>query len=103
MGMAAGPSMVSQPRSLGLGLLFARTLTPLAPTAPLLGLARRAVMVATSAVDRSDLEIDLLGHPLLNIIFYGLVEILPAACVLYILRKLPPKRSAQGYQQIPSQ
>ncbi len=62
--------------------------------------------MASSAVDRSDLEIDMLGHPLLNIMFYGLVEILPSACVLYILRKLPPKRStqgAQGYQQIPSQ
>lgn len=63
----------------------------------------RAVMVALSAFDRADLELDLLGHPLLNAAFYTLSEVLPSACVLYILRKLPPKRAAGGYQQIPSQ
>ncbi len=64
-------------------------------------------MVAFSAFDRQDLEIDMLGHPLLNILYYSLVEILPTAGVLYILRKLPPKRqpqaNPQGYQQIPTQ
>ncbi len=61
-------------------------------------------MIATAAVDRDDLEVDMLGHPLLNIAYYSLAEILPSAAVLYILRKLPPKRhNAQGYQQIPSQ
>ena len=30
-------------------------------------------------------------------------EIIPSALVLYILRKLPPKRTQQGYQQIPQQ
>ncbi|KAG2452596.1 hypothetical protein HYH02_002833 [Chlamydomonas schloesseri] len=64
----------------------------------------RALMIATSAVDRDDLEVDMLGHPLLNIAYYSLAEILPSAAVLYILRKLPPKRhNTQGYQQIPSQ
>ncbi|GLI58882.1 hypothetical protein VaNZ11_000634 [Volvox africanus] len=63
----------------------------------------RAVMIATSAVDRNDLEVDMLGHPLLNIAYYSLAEIIPSASVLYILRKLPPKRNPQGYQQIPSQ
>eukprot|EP00798_Chlamydomonas_sp_ICE-L_P015966 gene15966-22097_t len=63
----------------------------------------RAVLIVLSATDRSDLEIDLLGHPLLNILYYTIVEIIPAASVLYILRKLPPKRAEQdGYQQIPS-
>lgn len=62
----------------------------------------RAVMVALSAFDRQDLELDMMGHPLLNILYYTLVEIVPSACVLYILRKLPPKRNAQGYQQIPT-
>jgi hypothetical protein len=61
-------------------------------------------MVALAAFDEQDLELDVIKHPLLNIIYYSLVEIIPSACVLFILRKLPPKRSAQqgGYQQIPS-
>jgi len=63
----------------------------------------RAVFVALSAFDRMELELDVMGHPLLNVLYYSLVEILPSACVLFILRKLPPKRTAQqGYQQIPS-
>jgi len=63
----------------------------------------RAVFVALSAVDRTELELDVIGHPILNVLYYALVEIVPSACVLFILRKLPPKRSAQqGYQQIPS-
>jgi hypothetical protein len=60
-------------------------------------------MIATSALDRNDLEVDMLGHPLLNVLYYAIAEIIPSACVLYILRKLPPKRAAQGYQPIPSQ
>lgn len=76
---------------------------PPAPAAPApLPLRRRAVFIALSALDMTDLEIDMIGHPLLNIIYYLLVEILPSACVLFILRKLPPKRNAQGYQQIPA-
>eukprot|EP00199_Chlamydomonas_sp_CCMP681_P002831 CAMPEP_0119107244 /NCGR_PEP_ID=MMETSP1180-20130426/9593_1 /TAXON_ID=3052 ORGANISM="Chlamydomonas cf sp, Strain CCMP681" /NCGR_SAMPLE_ID=MMETSP1180 /ASSEMBLY_ACC=CAM_ASM_000741 /LENGTH=315 /DNA_ID=CAMNT_0007092705 /DNA_START=15 /DNA_END=962 /DNA_ORIENTATION=- len=64
----------------------------------------RAVMVALSAVDRQNLELDEMGHPLLNVLFYSLVEVLPTACVLFILRKLPPKRaSGQGYTQIPQE
>jgi hypothetical protein len=69
----------------------------------------RAIVVALSAFDRQNLELDMMGHPLLNILYYSLCEILPTACVLYILRKLPPKRvqqpavHPQGYQQIPSQ
>jgi hypothetical protein len=59
------------------------------------------VVVAVSAVDRQSLEIDLMSHPLLNVLYYVLVEIVPAASVLYILRKLPPKRTQQGYQQLP--
>jgi hypothetical protein len=62
---------------------------------------RRAVFVALSAFDRMELELDVMGHPLLNVLYYSLVEILPSACVLFILRKLPPKRTAQqGYQQV---
>ncbi len=61
----------------------------------------RAVFVALSAVDRAELELDVMGHPLLNVLYYSLVEIVPSACVLFILRKLPPKRTTQqGYQQV---
>lgn len=63
----------------------------------------RAVLVALSAVDRTNLEIDMLEHPVLNVLYYMLVEVLPTACVLFILRKLPPKRNPQGYQQLPTQ
>uniref|UniRef100_A0A7S2QVE3 THH1/TOM1/TOM3 domain-containing protein n=1 Tax=Chlamydomonas chlamydogama TaxID=225041 RepID=A0A7S2QVE3_9CHLO len=63
----------------------------------------RAIIVALCAFDRENLELDVLSHPLLNVLYYTLVEIVPSACVLYILRKLPPKRTnQQGYQQIPS-
>ena len=44
---------------------------------------------------------DVLSHPFLNLIYYTACELIPSALVLYILRKLPPRRSQQGYQQIP--
>lgn len=62
----------------------------------------RAAMVALSALDAADLDLDVAGHPLLNIAYYSLVEVVPSAWVLYILRKLPPKRTNQGYQSIPT-
>lgn len=53
----------------------------------------RAAMIAFSAFsDKSTL--DVVGHPILNIIYYSCVELIPSALVLYILRKLPPKRNA---------
>lgn len=64
---------------------------------------RRAIVVAWSEFDTEDFGVDVMNHPLLNIIYYGGVEIVPSALVLYILRKLPPKRTAQGYQPIPAQ
>ncbi|KAG6394065.1 hypothetical protein SASPL_144644 [Salvia splendens] len=51
----------------------------------------RCFVVMLSAFDL-DASLDVLDHPVLNIIYYTLVEILPSALVLYILRKLPPKR-----------
>lgn len=65
----------------------------------------RAILVGFSAMDRQDLELDVSGHPILNALYYSLTEIIPTACVLYILRKLPPKRASLqngGYQPIPS-
>ncbi|KAG6416507.1 hypothetical protein SASPL_123937 [Salvia splendens] len=51
----------------------------------------RCFVVMLSAFD-SDASLDVLDHPVLNLIYYTLVEILPSALVMYILRKLPPKR-----------
>ncbi|CAN6546668.1 hypothetical protein ACFX13_037774 [Malus domestica] len=57
----------------------------------------RCFVVVLSAFD-ADASLDVLDHPVLNVIYYMLVEILPSALVLYILRKLPPKRvSAQHH------
>ncbi|EIE18424.1 DUF1084-domain-containing protein [Coccomyxa subellipsoidea C-169] len=61
----------------------------------------RAVIVAWSAFDAEDADLDVLDHPLLNVVYYTACELVPSALVLYILRKLPPRRSQQGYQQIP--
>lgn len=62
----------------------------------------RALMVAASALDSAELDLDVIAHPLSNAIYYSLVEVLPSAWVLYILRKLPPKRSSAGYTSIPA-
>lgn len=53
-------------------------------------------------LDARDADLDVTDHPLLNVVYYTLCEILPSAFVLYILRKLPPKRSPVGYQPIPA-
>ncbi|KAM1005129.1 hypothetical protein ACFX2I_005221 [Malus domestica] len=59
----------------------------------------RCLVVVISAFD-TDLSLDVLDHPVLNVIYYMLVEILPSALVLYILRKLPPKRVSAQYHPI---
>ncbi|XP_071696922.1 tobamovirus multiplication protein 1-like [Rutidosis leptorrhynchoides] len=59
----------------------------------------RCFVDVLSAFD-SQVSLDVLDHPVLNFIFYMLVEILPSALVLFILRKLPPKRVSTQYQQI---
>ncbi|KAG6584079.1 tobamovirus multiplication protein 1 [Cucurbita pepo subsp. pepo] len=59
----------------------------------------RCFVVALSAFD-ANASLDVLEHPLLNFIYYSLVEILPSALVLYILRKLPPKRISAQYHPI---
>ncbi|XP_022845607.1 tobamovirus multiplication protein 1-like isoform X3 [Olea europaea var. sylvestris] len=55
--------------------------------------------VELSAFD-SDASLDVLDHPVLNLIYYTLDEILPSALVLYILRKLPQKKVSAQYHQI---
>ncbi|GMJ12923.1 tobamovirus multiplication 1 [Hibiscus trionum] len=59
----------------------------------------RCIVVTLSAFD-TKADLDVLDHPILNLIYYMLVEILPSALVLFILRKLPPKRRPEQYQQI---
>lgn len=63
----------------------------------------RSFMVARSTFDHEHADLDVLGHPLLNILYYSGAEIIPSGLVLYILRKLPPKRSSanQEYETIP--
>ncbi|KAL4628411.1 hypothetical protein ACB098_05G176600 [Castanea mollissima] len=60
----------------------------------------RCFVVLLSAFDTDDASLDVLDHPVLNLIYYMLVEILPSALVLYILRKLPPKRISAQYHPI---
>ncbi|KAF6148729.1 hypothetical protein GIB67_019337 [Kingdonia uniflora] len=59
----------------------------------------RCFVVALSAFDK-DADLDVLDHPVLNFIYYMVVEIVPSALVLFILRKLPPKRVSDQYHPI---
>ncbi|XP_042450005.1 tobamovirus multiplication protein 1-like isoform X2 [Zingiber officinale] len=55
--------------------------------------------VSLSVFDH-DADLDVLDHPVFNFIYYMLVEIFPCALVLFILRKLPPKRFSGAYNPI---
>ncbi|CAI9262681.1 unnamed protein product [Lactuca saligna] len=59
----------------------------------------RCVMMCFNAFNESA-NLDVLEHPVLSFIFYLLVEILPSSLVLFILRKLPPKRGIIQYHAI---
>jgi len=59
----------------------------------------RCVMMCFDAFDKAA-DLDVLDHPILNFIYYLLVEILPSSLVLFILRKLPPKRGITQYHPI---
>lgn len=63
----------------------------------------RSAITAWSAFDQEDADLDVLKHPLLNLIYYGGAEVIPSALVLFILRKLPPKKAPAGYAPIPTQ
>nr|CAB3499108.1 unnamed protein product [Digitaria exilis] len=55
------------------------------------GRRKKLYEVAFSSFD-PDLSLEVLDHPVLDFFYYMLTEILPCALVLFILRKLPPKR-----------
>lgn len=59
----------------------------------------RCIMMCFNAFDKAA-DLDVLDHPILNLFYYLLVEILPSSLVLYILRKLPPKRGITQYHPI---
>ncbi|KAI5060388.1 hypothetical protein GOP47_0024808 [Adiantum capillus-veneris] len=59
----------------------------------------RAVVAAWAAFNDMG-DVDSLYHPILNLFYYLIVEIIPASLVLFILRKLPPKRVAVHYHAI---
>ncbi|XP_057544267.1 tobamovirus multiplication protein 3-like [Amaranthus tricolor] len=59
----------------------------------------RCIMMCFNAFDKAA-NLDVLYHPVLNFIYYVLVEILPSSLVLFILRKLPPKRGTTPYHPI---
>ncbi|XP_024979055.1 tobamovirus multiplication protein 1-like [Cynara cardunculus var. scolymus] len=59
----------------------------------------RCIMVAIAAFDKNA-DIHVLNHPILDFAYYMIVEILPSALVLFILRKLPPRRASDQYHPI---
>ncbi|XP_028753107.1 tobamovirus multiplication protein 1-like [Neltuma alba] len=59
----------------------------------------RCVLLAISAFDKKA-DLDVLDHPILNLLYYLVIEIIPSGLVLFILRKLPPKRISDQYQPI---
>ncbi|XP_027348733.1 tobamovirus multiplication protein 1-like [Abrus precatorius] len=59
----------------------------------------RCALLALSAFDE-DADLDVMNHPVLNLVYYLLVEIVPSALVLFILRKLPPRRVSDQYHPI---
>lgn len=59
----------------------------------------RCIMMCFNAFDIAA-DLDVLDHPILNFLYYLLTEILPSSLVLFILRKLPPKRGITQYHPI---
>ncbi|KAK9096447.1 hypothetical protein Sjap_021944 [Stephania japonica] len=59
----------------------------------------RFIMVMVSAYQKNA-DLYVINHYILNFFYYLLVEIVPSSLVLYILRKLPPKRISDQYHPI---
>ncbi|GJN21863.1 hypothetical protein PR202_gb09384 [Eleusine coracana subsp. coracana] len=66
--------------------------------AVLYGLVAATSFMCFVAFDK-EADLDVLDHPVLNFIYYLLVEILPSTLVLYILRRIPSKLRLAQYQQ----
>ena len=60
----------------------------------------RAALAAWAAVAGPGAGLDVAGHPFVNVLYYSLTELAPSALVLFILRRLPPRRAAEGYTPI---
>ncbi|KQK00796.1 hypothetical protein BRADI_3g51850v3 [Brachypodium distachyon] len=61
----------------------------------------RCVMMCFNAFDK-EADLDVLDHPILNFVYYLLVEILPSSLVLYILRRIPSKLRLSQYHPLSS-
>ncbi|XP_054804429.1 tobamovirus multiplication protein 1-like [Prosopis cineraria] len=60
----------------------------------------RCVMLAFSAFDK-DKDLNVLERPILNLVYYMLVEIIPSGLVLFILRKVPSRQVTDHYHYQP--
>ncbi|KAJ4965257.1 hypothetical protein NE237_017106 [Protea cynaroides] len=63
------------------------------------GFLIRCFVVTLSAIN-DGADLDVLNHPILSFIYYMVAEIIPSSLVLFILRKLPPKRVSNQYHPI---
>ncbi|XP_042490393.1 tobamovirus multiplication protein 1-like, partial [Macadamia integrifolia] len=63
------------------------------------GFLIRCFVVTVSAINNGA-DLDVLNHPILSFIYYMVAEIIPSSLVLFILRKLPPKRVSNHYHPI---
>ncbi|KAG2653077.1 tobamovirus multiplication protein 3-like [Panicum virgatum] len=61
----------------------------------------RCIMMCFDAFNK-EADLDVLDHPVLNFLYYLLVEILPSALVLYILRRIPAKLQLSQYHLLSS-
>ncbi|PWZ32639.1 Tobamovirus multiplication protein 3 [Zea mays] len=59
----------------------------------------RCIMMCFNAFDE-EADLDVLDHPVLNLFYYLLVEILPSSLVLYILRRIPAKLRLSQYHPV---
>ncbi|XP_021753201.1 tobamovirus multiplication protein 1-like [Chenopodium quinoa] len=59
----------------------------------------KCLVAAVSAFD-DDADVDVVDHPLGNLLYYMVVEIVPSALVLFVLRRLPSRRVSDQYQAI---
>ncbi|KAL5211501.1 hypothetical protein ABZP36_022348 [Zizania latifolia] len=61
----------------------------------------RFIMMCFDAFDK-EADLDVLDHPILNFIYYLIVEIVPSSLVLYILRRIPSKLQLPNYHPLSS-